>query len=445
MADIIGDESPTTYRHRRCGFPVGNGGLRRSYGLGGDDVYLLTDAFVLVGFDVVVEAAGGGTDTVIVQRDPTPGGLGLSYTLAANVENGIIGGVDTVPPDVQGTPPDAPFTLIGNVLDNSLTGNRADNTLDGGDGADTLNGGPGPDTLIGGTGDDIYLLLDVNFPVIVTNPSAVMIPVLTPSYDGVTEAADGGTDTVVVAPDGVERADVLHARRQCRERHYRRHRFRPGLDLAFSLSGNALDNSLTGNRADNTLNGNAGADTLNGGSGLDTLIGGAGDDTYLLLDVNFPVIIINPLTAAIIPALPPSYDGVTEAAGGGTDTVVVAPSRVPTHRSPTRSATTSRTASSPVSILAKRRICAFSLFGNGLDNSLTGNRAANTLNGGAGADTLNGGAGLDTLIGGAGDDTYLLLDVSSPVIVITPSAAIIPIFCQSTTRSPRRRTAAPTR
>jgi len=51
--------------------------------------------------------------TVIVQRDPPLLGFGDTYTLTANVENGIIGGVDTLPPELQGVPPDAPFTLIG--------------------------------------------------------------------------------------------------------------------------------------------------------------------------------------------------------------------------------------------------------------------------------------------------------------------------------------------
>jgi serralysin len=429
MADIIGDEFPNQLTGTEgADFLWGMGGFDGLHGLGGDDVYLLTDAFVLVGFDVVDEAPGGGNDTVIVQNDPTPGAFGASYTLADNVENGIIGGVDTVPPEVQGTPADAPFTLIGNALDNSLTGNRAANTLNGGAGADTLNGGAGLDTLIGGAGDDIYLLLDVNFPVIVINPLTATIPGFGPSYDGVTEAADGGIDTVVVAPfagansptsytlgDNVENGIIAGVDTG------------QASDLAFSLFGNALDNSLTGNRAANTLNGGAGADTLNGGAGLDTLIGGAGDDTYLLLDLSFPVIVINPLTP-IIPGFGPSYDGVTEAADGGTDTVVVAPfAGANTPKSYTLGDNLENGIIAGVDT-GQPSDLAFSLVGNALDNSLTGNRAANTLNGGAGADTLNGGAGLDTLIGGAGDDTYLLLDVSSPVIVITPLTPIIPIF-----------------
>ncbi len=43
--------------------------------------------------------------------------------------------------------------------------------------------------------------------------------------------------------------------------------------VAFTGTGNALDNTITGG---------IGNDTLNGGAGADTLIGGAGNDTYLV-------------------------------------------------------------------------------------------------------------------------------------------------------------------
>ncbi|HEY1261626.1 MAG TPA: calcium-binding protein [Stellaceae bacterium] len=425
MADIIGDDNPNTFLTgtEDADFLWGMGGFDGLIGLGGDDVYLLTDAFVLVGFDTVTEAPGGGNDTVIVQADPPLLGFGDHYVLTDNVENGIIGGVDTLPPEVQGTPPDAPFTLIGNALDNTLTGNRAANTLEGGDGADTLDGKAGLDTLIGGAGDDTYILSDVSEPVIVIKPSAALIPILTLFYDTVTEAAGGGTDTVIVTPiagtdtpksytlsDNVENGIIAGVDTG------------ETSDLPFSLSGNALDNSLTGNRAANTLQGNAGADILNGGVGLDTLVGGAGDDTYLLLDVSVPVIVVT--GRAAIPALTAIYDTVTEAAGGGTDTVVVNPvAGADAPKSYTLGDNIENGIVAGVDT-GEASDLPFSLFGNALDNALTGNRAANTLNGGAGADTLNGGAGLDTLIGGAGDDTYLLLDVSVPVIVVTGRAAI---------------------
>ena len=60
-------------------------------------------------------------------------GIKSSYTLPANVENGIVTGSDA-------------FTLTGNELPNQLVGNSAANLLQGAGGSDILDGGPGDDT-----------------------------------------------------------------------------------------------------------------------------------------------------------------------------------------------------------------------------------------------------------------------------------------------------------
>lgn len=96
----------------------------------GNDLYVVNATG-----DVVTENVNEGTDTV--QR-------GVTYTLAANVENLTLTGVTAI----NGT---------GNTLDNILTGNSAVNTLTGAAGADTLSGGLGTDVLNGGTGNDTYL------------------------------------------------------------------------------------------------------------------------------------------------------------------------------------------------------------------------------------------------------------------------------------------------
>ena len=102
--------------------------------------------------DVVTEASGQGTDTVLTT---------VSYTLAAGSEietlqsqsatgltltgnefnNSIIGGA-------------AGDTLVGAEGNDTLTGNGGNDSLDGGRGNDTLSGGGGNDTLSGGGGND---------------------------------------------------------------------------------------------------------------------------------------------------------------------------------------------------------------------------------------------------------------------------------------------------
>jgi Ca2+-binding RTX toxin-like protein len=134
-----------------------DGGLGRDLldGGGGNDTYTLRDLGLLYiffdpvlgiqtvfGYDAVIEAANGGTDTVLVRHVSPPNSYDIrSYTLEANVENGIIQG-------------NGFFDLTGNGLNNALTGNGAANTLAGGSGDDRLDGSGGDDQLIGGRGLD---------------------------------------------------------------------------------------------------------------------------------------------------------------------------------------------------------------------------------------------------------------------------------------------------
>ena len=101
----------------RGGHDTLDGGLGADTMDGGsdDDLYIVDNAG-----DVVIEAAGGGTDTVRSSLDET--------TLADHVEHLELTGDD----GVKGT---------GNGQDNHITGGDGDDTLDGGEGADRLNGG----------------------------------------------------------------------------------------------------------------------------------------------------------------------------------------------------------------------------------------------------------------------------------------------------------------
>ncbi len=92
------------------------------------------DTYVIGSGDTVVEAVGGGTDTVQTN---------VTHTLGVNVENLMLIGTSAV----NGT---------GNGLNNILIGNNANNVLNGGSGNDTLIGGGSNDVLIGGGGNDTF-------------------------------------------------------------------------------------------------------------------------------------------------------------------------------------------------------------------------------------------------------------------------------------------------
>jgi Ca2+-binding RTX toxin-like protein len=176
----------------------------------GNDTYVLD----YLG-DRVVEAAGGGVDTIRTA---------ISYTLAAEIENLSLTGNAAV----NGT---------GNALANTLAGNSAANTLDGKAGADLMNGAGGNDTYF------------------VDN-----------SGDRVIEVAGGGVDTIYSAitfylSNSYEVENVILSG-----------------SSAISAYGNNLGNTLTGNNAANILNGYAGNDRLIGNGGNDSVAGGDGAD-----------------------------------------------------------------------------------------------------------------------------------------------------------------------
>jgi Ca2+-binding RTX toxin-like protein len=93
----------------------------------GDDLYRVDDPF-----DVAVEGAGLGTDTV----EST-----VSIKLRPNVEHGLLLGTDAL-------------YLRGNADDNGLVGNAGANVVIGYDGADSIEGGDGNDRLRGDGGAD---------------------------------------------------------------------------------------------------------------------------------------------------------------------------------------------------------------------------------------------------------------------------------------------------
>jgi Ca2+-binding RTX toxin-like protein len=338
----------------------------------GDDTYVVDSAS-----DVVTEATGAGTDTVLSS---------VTLTLPANVENLTLTGT-------------APVNGTGNSLNNVLRGNGADNTL---------NGGGGSDTMVGGAGNDVYV---VDAPGDVVTESAnegldlVQSSVTyalgahvenltltgTSAIDGTgnslnnvlvgngsnntliggsgndTMTGGAGNDTYEVDSPGDQTIEASGG----------------GTDLVRSsitwtladhienltLTGSASINGV-GNALNNTLTGNAAANALDGGLGNDTMVGGAGDDTYVVDSAS---------------------DVVTEAADAGVDTVVSG---------------VTLTLAANVENLTLTGTAPINGTGNGLNNVLRGNSANNTLSGGAGSDTM---------LGGGGDDVYVV-DATGDVV-----------------------------
>ena len=127
LSGLAGSDSLTSYGGNDT--LDGGAGADTLAGGSGNDAYVVDNAG-----DVVIEAAGAGTDTVLA---------GISYTLGANVESLTLTGTATL----NGT---------GNNLNNILGGNAASNVLDGGTGDDRyLFGlGGGQDTVLDSSGSD---------------------------------------------------------------------------------------------------------------------------------------------------------------------------------------------------------------------------------------------------------------------------------------------------
>lgn len=254
-----------------------NGGVGNDqlYGGTGNDTLVVMDAG-----DQVFEYAGEGIDTVVAYID--------NYTLAANVENLILGDVryvDSGSDDVIGIIFDSPpRNATGNELNNVITGNYTDNTLNGLGGNDTiygeagndfLYGGAGNDYLYGGAGNDVLVGEDGNDRLFGGTGNDVMLGGAGIDFlygEANDDTLYGGQDSDNLF--GGDGNDVLY-----------------GGDLTWFntdsdtsadyLSGGNGNDALYGGGGNDYLEGGNGVDTLNGGTGNDWLSGGAGNDSLI--------------------------------------------------------------------------------------------------------------------------------------------------------------------
>ncbi|HLO76604.1 MAG TPA: cadherin domain-containing protein [Magnetospirillum sp.] len=348
------------------------------------------DTYVVAGYYGIqcVENANEGLDTVMSR--------GTYFELMDNVENLTCIGTSV-------------FTGIGNNGNNTITGGAADDTLSGMAGADRLNGGTGGmdiadysestaavnvnlatgvlsggdaagDVLVSIEGLKGSLLNDV----LVGDDNANFLD----GYAGADVMIGGAGDDVyvvayvpgngsdVVSENAGEGIDTVQTWLQSYTLQSNVENLKYDFGMAFSGTGNSLNNTITGGYGVDILDGGAGNDTLDGGDWpdqgdkADTLIGGLGNDTFYV----------------------DRLDTVSEAAGQGIDTM--------------RTTVGACTVSANVENLIYDGSGSFYGVGNALNNVITGAAGVDNLFGNEGNDTLNGRAGADYLAGGTGDDTY---------------------------------------
>jgi Ca2+-binding RTX toxin-like protein len=337
----------------------------------GDDVYFVDSLG-----DRVVEASGGGTDTIISSVD---------YGLAANVEN---------------------LTLLG-TGSLTATGNTLANFITTGSGNDTLNGGSGIDSYAGGAGDDVYYIENAAEFIYEADKAGVDTVYSSISYTlgdnldnltlsgGATTGTGNNLSNVIVgsanaskliggdgndtlsgpsAFDSLEggAGDDTYLVNNIRDVVVER--AGEGVDTVRSTVDYTLENtfadnlilsagnSATGNELANYLEGNASSNTLNGLAGVDTMAGMQGSDIYYVDNVG---------------------DVIVEASSAGVDIVI-----------------------STVSFKLDPNVDSLRLIGTG-NLSGTGNDLANTIEGAGGDGLLDGGGGDDLVFGLGGQDTLL--------------------------------------
>ena len=334
-------------------------------GLGGNDIYVVGAG------DTVVEAPGGGLDTV------QSSAISLDLALFPNVENATLLGGSAL--TAKGTNGDNALVGAANSAPNVMIGLGGNDTygLGAGDTVVELDGG-GIDTISSSTIDLSLNTVEMKFVENITLTGGLPLKATGNSganvLNGATNSAPnvlfghGGNDTYIVGPgdttstplDGIQTVQSALI----------------SLDLAnYALVENI---TLTGTLAltakgDNDNNRIDGAQNTSG----NVLTGLLGDDTYVV----------------------GAGDAVVEAALGGTDTVLA------------RANFTLSAGSSVEIIKADAGTTGLVLTGNALAQTITGGAGNDTLTGGGGGDILIGGAGTDLLVGKAGSDdqfTFLL-------------------------------------
>jgi len=328
----------------------------------GNDIYVVDNTF-----DIVVETADQGTDTV--QSNST-------YTLSSEVEKLTLLGIGSI----NGT---------GNELDNVIIGNSGNNILNGLLGVDTMIGGEGNDTYV--VNNELDIVVETAGQGIDTVQSNITYTLgdnvenLTLLGTGDINGTGNDLDNIIIGNDGhntlvggmgndIYMVDVLDIVVE---------NVGEGTDVVYSSIAYTLGENLenlnltgkgsingTGNQLNNYLVGNGSDNILDGGLGADTMEGGLGNDTYFVDDL--------------------------------LDVVVEKDSAL--DKKDTVKSSITYTLGANVENLTLLGTGDINGTGNNLDNTIIGNSGNNRLKGYDGNDILYGGTGNDNLDSGYGND-----------------------------------------
>lgn len=374
-------------------------------------------------FDIVIENAGEGTDTVYVE--------GYSYTLASNAENLVVSSnsfrKSEYSAEVNGYVY-LPRVFTGNALDNVIDASSA---IGASIASNRLDGGLGQDTMIGGSLDDTFVVDNMGDVVIEDGGASidtvesgisytlegmsfienlVLIGSTTTSGtgndggnvlygstssgantltgrlgddvywlgtgDSIVESVGGGNDTVVFTTGGTHALSAYANVENAQLEKSAGAANLVGNENANLMRGNASANTLEGGANDDTLNGMEGNDVLDGGIGNDTMAGGSGNDIYHIDSVGD--VIIESVSAdqdSVISSIDYALaDGLEHLTLQGTAVIAT---------------------------------------GNSSSNMIVGNEAANLIEGHEGNDVLSGGAGSDTYRYNLGDGSDSINDIAN--------------------------------
>jgi serralysin len=342
----------------------------------GDDTYVV-DSFN----DVVVELAGGGTDTL--------------QTMLTNV---VINDIQME--NLTGLSSTASF-LMGNVGANVITGNTGNDTLVGLLGNDTMFGGGGEDYLYGGTGSD-YLYGGAGLDVMIGEDGGDVMN--GGDGDGYFYSGTGGNIMTGGIDNDVFISEGFYDAMAGGDGHNQYYRYATGQT---SVTGGAGIDEFSGGTlvSWDAFSGGAGNDIALGGGGSDTLYGGDDDDFLVGEDDNDSLYGDNGSDQI--------YGGVgnNRMFGGAGNDVFISEGQYDTIDGGADQNWYYRYASGSAFVVGGSGVDQYvggafasrdTFDGNGGDDFAFGGDGDDELNGGAGSDALYGQNGNDTIDGGAG-------------------------------------------